>query len=255
MNIASLTWKEITSLPKDTIFFISVSPMEAHGPHLPISTDFEISIKIEEETIKLLEEKGIKCISMPHLPLGVCKSLAGFPGTISVGWRTLQNMLYEIMESIASYGFRYFMIISFHMDLMHVKAIHKAIKKAKRKGVIACEPLSAYYFRGELFEDIEGEIHADVKETSLALHLFPDNVRDYNNLKDVRIRFNLFNSLKKFKDLGAEDAYVGSPSRANEKYGEQIFKKIVEKCVDAAFKLREGETVELPDKLRIFLRI
>ncbi|MCD6448367.1 MAG: creatininase family protein [Thermoplasmata archaeon] len=254
MNIANLTWKEIASLPKDAIFFISVSPLEAHGPHLPTATDLEISKRIEEETMRLLSEKGVKCASLPSLPIGVCKSLEGFPGTISVSWKTLQDILFDIMVSLASYGFRYFMIISFHMDLMHVKAIHKAIKKAGKKGIVACEPLAPYYFRGELFEDIEGEIHADMKETSLALYLFPENVRDYK-IEDVKIRFNLFNSLRKFKDLGAEEAYVGSPSKANVAYGQHLFKKIVEKCVEAAFKLRKGEKIELPDKLKIFLRI
>ncbi len=254
MEISKLTWKEIDALPRDTLFFISISPMEAHGPHLPIATDFEIARNVEKEVIKLLEEKGIRCVTLPPLPLGVCRYLEGFAGTISTHWKILHKLLLDIFKSFAGYGFKYFMIINFHMDLMHIKALYKAIKKARKYGIIACEPLSAYYFRGELFEDAEEEVHADVKETSLALYLFPDDVKNYK-IEDFKVKFNLFNSLKKFKEIGVKEAYIGSPSKASKEYGEELFKRLVEKCYHASLMLREGKVVEMPKKLKILLGI
>lgn len=254
MEISKLTWKEIENLPKDTIFFISISPLEAHGPHLPVSTDIEISKKIEKATMESVEKHGISCVSLPPLNAGVCKYLDEFPGTVSVNWRILYKMLFNIMNSFGKYGFKYFVIINFHMDLYHLKALHQAIKKIRKKEIMACEPISSYYFRNELFEKNEGEVHADVNETSLALYLFPEIVGSYN-IKPFKIKFNLINSFKNFKEIGANDAYIGSPCNATAEYGEKLFRKIVEKCTEATLSLRNGKTVELPKKIKILLRI
>ncbi|HEC76428.1 MAG TPA: hypothetical protein ENI33_04120, partial [Thermoplasmatales archaeon] len=108
--------------------------------------------------------------------------------------------------------------------------------------------------RDELFEKNEGEVHADVNETSLALYLFPEMVGNYN-IKPFKIKFNLINSLKNFKEIGAHEAYVGSPRDATVEYGEKLFRKIVERCTEATLSLRNGKTVELPKKIKILLRI
>ena len=249
-----MSWKEIKKLPHDAIFFLSIGPMEAHGPHLPISTDFEIARKVREETIKMMEERGYTCISLPPLPVGSCKSLQGFPGTMSIKWKTLSNLIYDYIKSISQHGFRYFVIINFHMDIVHLKGIYKAMKRLRREGIKIVEPLSPCYFRGELFEDIRGEVHADVKETSLALYLFPHMVGDYR-IKDVHVNFNVFNAMKSFLEVGAEDAYIGSPSKGNKDYGEKLFKKMVECCVNSSIMLGEGKIKDLPAKIKILIKI
>ena len=254
MKLSGLSWNEVNNLPKDTLFFISIGPMEAHGPHLPVSTDLEIAIKIEERTINDLQKEGIHCVSLPSIPLGVCKYLEGFDGTISISWQNLYRILVDVFCSLAQSGFRYIMIINYHMDLYHIKAIHKAIKTVKKHGITACEPLSIYYFKGELFEQEEGEIHADIKETSLALYLFPKKVKN-TNLESFSIKFNFLNALKRFKDLGVDNAYIGSPSKATEQYGQELFTKAVTKCKEASLMLRENKTMHLPKKMSILLRI
>ncbi|HDN50183.1 MAG TPA: creatininase family protein [Thermoplasmatales archaeon] len=254
MNAAECSWKEIASMPKDTLFFISIGPLEAHGPHLPVATDFFIARAIEEKTVASLRERDIPCVSLPPLPLGSCRYLEGFPGTVSVEWKAVYRVLLDIFKSFGTHGFTRFMVVNFHMDLWHVKAIHRAIKKARRWNVIACEPLAPYYFRKELFEEREGEVHADVKETSIMLHLFPEMVRDYH-MEPFHVDFTLLNSLKKFRELGAHDAYIGSPGEADAEYGERLFNTAVEKCIDAAYRLKRGETVELPEKMKVLLRI
>lgn len=254
MEISKLSWKEIKNLPQDTIFLLTVSPMEAHGPHLPISTDFIISKKLEEKTIEELKRRNIPCISLPSLPLGVCKYVDDFPGTISISWKNLYKLLLDIFISFAQHNFKYFLICNFHMDPWHIKAIHKAIKKGKKYGIVACEPISVAYFKGKLFEKMEGEVHADLKETSIALYLFPELVKNYK-IEPVKIKIGLLKSVKKFREIGAEEAYIGSPSEANADFGKEIFEKMVETCVNASLALKENKVEELPIKLKILLRI
>ncbi len=41
IEFSELNWKQIDELPKEkTVFFLPISPMEEHGPHLPVGTDF-----------------------------------------------------------------------------------------------------------------------------------------------------------------------------------------------------------------------
>ncbi len=254
MELAKLTWKEIENLPRNAIFFLTIGPMEAHGPHLPVSTDFEVAKRVEKEAMKLMEEENFTCVSMPPLPVGSCHSLQGFAGTISTEWKNLYALIHNSINSMVEHGFKYFVIVNFHMDMVHLRGIYKAMKDLKKRGAIIVEPLSPCYFNGILFEDIKGEVHADMKETSLALYLFPEYVREYN-LKDFRVKFNILNSMKKFKDLGAENAYIGSPSKASPEYGKRAFERMVKCCVEGAKGLYEGKIMELPGKIKFLLKI
>ena len=40
-NLDHMTWEDVDKLDRDkTIFFLPFSPIEEHGPHLPLGTDF-----------------------------------------------------------------------------------------------------------------------------------------------------------------------------------------------------------------------
>ncbi|RLF51391.1 MAG: hypothetical protein DRN11_02855 [Thermoplasmata archaeon] len=253
MELMNMTWKEIEKLPKDTVFFITLSPLEAHGPHLPVATDFLIAKEIEEKAIEKLNKEGINAVSLLSLPIGVCHYLKDFPGTISISSKTLSNLLSDIFQSMIDFGYKNFIVCNFHMDLEHLKGIHSAIKKFKNKANI-CEPLSAYYYRGELFEKLEGEVHADKKETSLALFLFPKLVKNYD-IEACKIKINLLNAFKSFKEIGATMAYIGSPAEANVEYGKKLFDLMVEKIVEASKMLKEGKCIDLPLKIKLILKI
>ncbi|MBC7080773.1 MAG: creatininase family protein [Thermoplasmatales archaeon] len=254
MKIEDMSWKEVDKISRDAIIFISISPLEAHGPHLPLATDLLISKKVEEALMEKMEENGIEILSLPSLPLGVCRYARNFPGTINVSWKNLYNILMDIFLSFSKHNFKYFLILNFHMDIFHIKAIHKAIKKARKKGIVACEPISIAYFKGELFEKDEYEIHGDIKETSLALYLFPERIKKCK-VEDVKIKMHALDFFKTFEEIGAKDAYIGSPSLAKKEYGEKFFKKMVEICFKSAMSLKEGKTDELPEKLKILLGI
>jgi len=254
MKIEEMSWKEIDKINRDAIIFISISPLEAHGPHLPVATDLLISKKIEEAVMEEMKKRGIEFFSLPSLPLGVCRYAKNFPGTINIQWKNLYNLLMDIFSSFSRNNFRYFLIFNFHMDVLHIKAIHRAIKKARKMGITACEPISVAYFSGKLFEENEYEIHADFKETSLALYLFSEMVKDYK-IEDAKIKMHALDFFKTFEEIGAKDAYIGSPSLAKKEYGEELFRKMVDLCVNSALLLRQGKIDDLPEKLKILLRI
>ena len=244
-----MSWKEIKALDKNTIFFITVGSIEAHGPHLPIATDFLIAKKIEEEMVKKFNG-----ISLPSLPYTKCHYLENFAGTVSFPANILKNSLVAIMKSLGRQGFKYLVICNFHMDLFHLRAIYKAIAKGRRYGMTACEPISVAYFNKKIFEDIEGEMHADEKETSIALYLFPDLVKNYETLKPFKVNIGIKNSLRKFDKIGAENAYIGSPSNATKEKGKKYFGALLKACEEGIENMMNGK-IDMPEKLKIFLRI
>ena len=59
-----LNWKQIDSLNRDTtIIYIPISPLEEHGPHLPIGTDFLTSRDAAKSAIEILQNDGVKKIN------------------------------------------------------------------------------------------------------------------------------------------------------------------------------------------------
>jgi len=255
MLFEEMSWKEIEAMDKDIIFFLTIGPMEEHGPHLPVATDFLIAKYVENDAIEALKGRGINAAALPSLPIGCCRMARDFAGTISIDWKLVRSILNQIFLSISKMGFKYIIISNFHMDLHHIKAIHSAINKAKR--MVICEPISSYYFKGTLWERDKKEVHADMKETSLALFAFPHLAKQWDALPPVKIKMDGPDALfKTMKEMGAKEGYVGSPSLADEKYGEEMFKKLVDIVVETAEKMRAGEKLpDLPPKIKMLLTL
>ena len=53
--LEELNWKQIDAFDrKKTVFFLPISPLEEHGPHLPVGTDYLTARDAATEAIKLL---------------------------------------------------------------------------------------------------------------------------------------------------------------------------------------------------------
>lgn len=259
MRFEEMNWKEIEAIDKDTILFLTLGPMEAHGPHLPVGTDTFIAKYVETNALNALKEKKIHALALPSLPIGTCKMAEDFPGSISINWKVMRNLLHQMFRSLSSMKFKFLIICNFHMDLHHIKAIYSAISKSKKEGMMVCDPLSSLHYRGLLWPSSidEKEVHADMKETSVALCLFPHLTKQWEKLSSVKIKMDgpevLFKTMKK---MGAKEGYVGSPSLANKEYGEKSLKRMVKIMVETAEKMKSGSALpDLPSRIKIILRL
>lgn len=258
MRYAEMTWPDIEALDRDALFLLTVSPMEEHGPHLPVGTDLFIAQAVEERTMAALEKEH-QVVALPPLPVGTCRMAADFPGTLSLKWKAIRDVVGHTLESLAESGFIHALLLTFHMDLHHIKGVQTAMARARRSGLTVCEPLSAHYFRGTLLPPVDGEeeVHADRKETSLALALFPELVHEYQRLPPVHIPLDGPSALlKTMKELGAKQGYVGDPSRASREYGQKCLEQVTSLCVEAARNLLTGGPLpRLPSRIRLLLRL
>ena len=268
LKFEELSWKHMDKLDrKKTIFFLPISPMEEHGPHLPVGTDLLAIEQATNEAIKVLNKTKpeLTYVIMPSCPIGFCKFNTDFPGSISVSGKTVRDVVYSMGSALADHGFKYMVICTYHMALIHLKGIYSAMKRLEsKKGMKTCEPWSPFFYSNQIEKnepklgfDTSKEIHAGFRETSLMKYLYPYLVDEsYKNLQSIhRDMNNPRNIGKKFKDLGLKDGYVGSPARADADYGRWFFSQTVDTIVKSTIGLYEGKKQnELPKNVKRTMR-
>jgi len=268
IQLGELSWKQIDSLDrKKTIFFIPFSPLEEHGPHLPVGTDLLTAQDAAKEAIRLVNKKKpeLTIVLFPPIPLGYSKMASDFPGTISTSIKTLKTIVSDVCSSLAKFGFKYFVICTFHMDLGHLKGIYCGMSKAmKTHGIKIIEPWGPYFYNKEVEKrepqvgfDTKKEVHACFRETSLMKYQYPYLVDpSYKNLQSIyRDLYSPRVLGKTFKDIGINEGYVGSPARADSDYGRWYFQQIVETYAQATLDLSDGKKLpELPKKTQLLMR-
>ena len=190
---------------------------------------------------------------MPGIPLGCAEISMDFPGTVSVRGQTLKHIIYDVCSSIAKHGFKYIAISNQHLDLTHLKAILEGMKEVKEKyNVEIFENLSLavhsesnnnndVYSHIDL--DLSKEIHADFKETSFIKYKYPVLLRDnYKELSPVHINIGkeIIKGKVRFKDMGADLGYIGSPQKATEEFGKHYFENAANTLADLTIQMGCG---------------
>lgn len=264
IEFEKLNWKQISNLDNDkTIFFLPISPLEEHGPHLPIGTDLITAKDSAIEAIKRIKikNKEIKCFILPSIPIGFCDFNTDFPGSISVSSKVVKQVVYSFGSSLAQHGFKYMIICTYHMALGHLKGIYLAMNKIKKKyDMKVCEPWAPFFYSDKIKNsepqlgfDTSKEVHAGFRETSLMKYQYPYLVdSEHTSLTGVYRDLSSSKYIgKKFKEVGIKQGYIGNPSKADADYGRWFFTQIVEVYVKAAIDLFEGRyKMELPKNIK-----
>ncbi len=242
IRLEEMNWREIENLDKEkTVIVIPISPLEAHGPHLPVGTDILVTEEISKELAKNINKKRKDIIPVlyPTQAFGYCGANKDVPGSVSVDVRVFGREVYDTLKSLASVGFRYIIIITFHLDPFYIKAINRAIRKIERKksSIRIAEPLSRIFYNDKM-----KILHAGKEETSIMLYLYPYLVdKKYKSLKKVEINFSIMKFRKTLRELGAEDAYIGNPSEASIELGRELFMELLDFCTNSILELLNDE--------------
>ena len=268
IKFEELNWKQIDNLDRDkTIIFLPISPLEEHGPHLPVGTDYLTTRDAVIEAIKTLNERrpDLNFVLFPIIPLGPCKANVDFPGSISVSGKVIRDIIYSIGSSLAINDFKYLVICSYHMAIGHLRGIYTAMSKLETKYKMkTTEPWGPIFYSDEISKrepklgfDTQKELHAGFRETSLMKYQYPYLVDEsYKNLQSIYRDMDSPRVIgKSFKKLGLKDGYIGSPSRADADYGRWFFKETVDAYVKGAIDLYEGKKQkDFPAKIKIALK-
>ena len=99
-------------MEKAELAFLPVSPMEAHGPHLPLSSDVLTACQMCEDAARKLQDKGVE--SLIASPVNYCLAdvASCFPGTTTIRAETLTAIIEDVCASLAGRGFKKMVLIT-----------------------------------------------------------------------------------------------------------------------------------------------
>lgn len=253
-----ITWMELDRLDRErTLILVPISPLEEHGPHLPMGTDVMAATDIAEQTAGRLADKAPEhaVVLCPAVPLGCAAITADFPGTISMRGTTLKNVVVDICRAWVRHGFQRLLFCNHHLDPIHMKALLWAIAEVEADhGMHIAETMSRSVYAGLENEavikgqamglDMRFEIHADAKETAYIRYCRPELFKpDAAPLDPVRIdvRKGMQAGHTTFKEMGAELGYIGSPEQSDPDFGRLHIEACTRQAVELALKLIGGE--------------
>jgi len=230
--MSEMTWTEVDQAMKDRpVALVPVGATQAHGPHLPVSTDSVIATEMARRGALKLKERGISALILPPVSFTVAEFGDAFPGTISLPAETAQVLVRDLCVTLAK-KFRAVALVNLHLELQHVETLKKAVEEAKKAGTSVCfTDVTKKRWVETLGEAFQAGDHAGAFETSLMMAAAPQMVREKTRISLPPID-GLNPALKKgaktFTEAGGEDAYFGDPTAASAEEGETLFEALSE---------------------------
>ncbi len=230
--IPEMTWTEVEQAMKDRpVGLLPLGATEAHGPHLPVSTDTVIAVEMARRGAAKLKERGIAALILPSVSFTVAEFGADFAGTLSMPPETALALLRDVCI-VAAKRFRAVAIANIHLEPTHVECMKKAVEEAKKAGASVCfADITKKRWAEQLGEAFLAGDHAGAFETSLMLAAAPAMVREKARIS-LPPMDGLMPALKKgaktFAEAGGEEAYFGDPTAASAEDGEGYFEALSE---------------------------
>ncbi len=110
--LSELSWPELDAAlaAGRRVAVLPLGATEQHGPHLPFATDSWIADALAEGFCAHVPE----ALRLPTLAIGASSEHLSFPGTLSLGERTLAAVLEDLARSLARHGFETIFCFSAH---------------------------------------------------------------------------------------------------------------------------------------------
>ena len=124
----------LDALPRErTVIILTVSPLEEHGPHLPVGVDaFTARYFAESLAAGLVSSRpGWAVVLAPTLHLGTFTF--DTVGTVRVRQRVVRDVVVDYGDSLARAGFRYILVVNGHGGPGHLVALEEAAAIVSRR--------------------------------------------------------------------------------------------------------------------------
>lgn len=262
LKLEELSWPQLAALDRArTVIFVSVSPIEEHGPHLPLGTDMYTCRAITEALAAQLEERhpDLTAVLAPVVPLG--SATVPYLGSIGSPPRLVREALMRIGRAFARDGFRYVVALSGHMGMSHLLALETAARKVSRRyGISMIAPVASVWrsamhhpalaeacanlpepITGKTLELFLRDHHAGTLETSLMLHLHPELVQpEYQRLRRIRpVELARWRGWTRERWVG----YVGAPALARADFGKLMLTTLATLGADLVAQVVQGKVL------------
>lgn len=197
----TLTKKQFDAIDRaEAVVLLTCSPLEVHGPHLPLGADALEGEGLAERMVGLLPERhrGRTFLKLPFIYAAT--DTVPQPGSLYFQASTTIKVLEDLGRTLAAQGFRHVVVSNFHGGPRHFVAIEKACHRVHRRhGLRMVSLFSLMITRltrgtsnlddvlgaipGVDKADLAGDTHGGLVETSQLLALHGDWVDpDYKEL-------------------------------------------------------------------------
>ena len=237
-NWGERTWKEIEA-KRPQVVLLPLGSVEAHGPHLPLSTDTIISEEVARRAASELERNDVTVQILPAIHYVVTDYSRDFSGTVSITKTTFQNLLKDITRALTSQKIETLCIINSHLEPEHIAAINEFASDCKDMAVLFPDKTKKPWASLLTSEFKRGACHAGSYETSLILASRPELVKEERKTlppNDKNLAALMREGVKTFRDAGAPEAYFGDPASATAEEGEQTYQILTRMVVETVLK-------------------
>jgi creatinine amidohydrolase len=255
--LEELSTAALDRLDRDrTVVILTVSPLEQHGPHLPVGVDAftarHLAQSIAERVVA--ERPGWSAVLAPTLHVGTFTFNAA--GTVNVRQRVVRDVLIDYGTALARAGFRHILVANGHAGPGHLVALEEAAAIVSRRHRVSMASLTGHlaweFLRGRLLPKIEAALgrslsaeeqqafaedsHGGWWETSVMLLLRPDLVDGaYRTLEPAR--YSLARRIvPNYALRNGGQGYVGHPALADPAFA----KAGAEALLDEVMRLVDG---------------
>jgi creatinine amidohydrolase/Fe(II)-dependent formamide hydrolase-like protein len=276
----SLTKKDFDAIDHSrAVVLVTCSPIEVHGPHLPMGADALEGEALAERMLRFLPERHRDRIFLKLPYIYAATDSVPQPGSLYFQPSTTITVLSDLGRTLAAQGFRDVLVSNFHGGPRHFLAIEKACTKVNRRhGLRMVSVFSLLISRltrgtanlddvlaaipGVAREDLVGDTHGGIIETSQLLALHGDWVDPgYTSLPrqtvdtwleqrgerptavgrgDPRRLLAMLRSYRKALAFFGECTYSGAPGGASAEIGERILDTLGERAGEACAEILDG---------------
>jgi len=262
-----------------TIVTVTCSPIEVHGPHLPVIADNREAEAITAKVIDLMADRHPEVLFLRLPTIYVSADVIPHTGSLMFKSSTIVKVLADLGRTLAKQGFKNIWVTSFHGGPRHFVPIEVAADITNRKYGARMVSLFSLLVKkltegtsqlghvlGELDgltpEELDGDTHAGAIETSMLMHLLGECVDPvYKDLERMTIDLKLIKDgqpprsnkpghtsipelLRGFKaamKYFETMTYSGKPEISSPEIGEAILDKLAEMAIEPLSDLWTGK--------------
>lgn len=168
MFLEQISWKQAEDyFKKRDLAVIPVGSTENHGSQLALGTDFLIPRNLCERM-----DSRLNCLIAPTIPYGVADQHTHFPGTITIGYDGLYDLVTRIADQLYGHGIRHFVFLNGHGG--NTPVLQRVCMELDDKHAVGCV-LDWWSLAGELNPAWKGG-HGGGEETAAMLAIDPKYV-------------------------------------------------------------------------------
>ncbi|MBZ5714729.1 creatininase family protein [Nannocystis pusilla] len=243
VRFAELSYPEVERLltgSERKVALLAVGSTEAHGPHLPLSTDSLIGEAVVERAAAELAARGHLAAALPPIHYAVTEWARDFAGSTSIDAEVAIGMVLGTCRAARATGFDRVVVFTAHLEPDHIASLREVARRyaeATGEALLFVDTTRRALAARLTPEFQSGSCHAGRYETSLVLAIRPDLVRMElaAALPEhvVPLAEHIRAGKRGFLECDMPRAYCGAPALATAEEGREILATLATLVVEA----------------------